>query len=103
MISDLPIAVDQERLARACRRWRITELALFGSVLRDDFGPESDVDVMVVFEPDAPWSYFDWPDIQDDLSAALGGRTIDLVERRSIVNPWIRQSALAGRRVMYAA
>ena len=48
------IAISQDRLAAFCARWRVTEVALFGSVLRDDFGPDSDVDVLVRFEPDPP-------------------------------------------------
>jgi predicted nucleotidyltransferase len=55
------IAYDCEKLAAFCRKWKVRELALFGSVLREDFGPDSDVDVMVTFEPDDPWSYWDWP------------------------------------------
>ena len=50
------IPIDHQRIAEFCRKWRITEFALFGSVLRDDFGPDSDVDVLVTFAADAPWS-----------------------------------------------
>jgi len=50
------LVVPIDRIAEFCRRWKITELALFGSVLRDDFRPDSDVDVLVTFAPDAPWS-----------------------------------------------
>jgi uncharacterized protein len=48
----LPIAIDKKRIEDFCRRWRIKELALFGSVLREDFRPDSDVDVLVSFEPE---------------------------------------------------
>lgn len=53
------IPLDQEKIAEFCQRWQITEFALFGSVLREDFRPESDVDVLVAFASDADWSLFD--------------------------------------------
>lgn len=86
-----------------CRRWKIAELSLFGSVLRDDFGPESHVDVLVVFTDDAEWDYFDWPAMQDELSRLFGGRSVDLVERRTVRNPFVRHDVLTSRRVIYAA
>ena len=70
------IAVDRERIAELCRRHHIRRLALFGSVLRDDFGSGSDVDVLVEFEP-GHVPGFRFVDIQDELSALLG-RTVDL-------------------------
>lgn len=100
---DLPFTTHPEKLEAVCRQWKITELAVFGSVLRDDFGPESDVDVLVVFAHDAEWSYFDWPAIQADLSEIFGGRTIDLVERKSVKNPFIRHEVITTRKVLYAA
>jgi uncharacterized protein len=66
-----------------CRRWKIKELALFGSVLRDDFRPDSDVDFLVTFEGEARWSLFDLIDMQDELRGILG-REVDLVERRAV-------------------
>ena len=70
------IAIDRERIAGLCRRHHIRRLALFGSVLRDDFGSGSDVDVLVEFEP-GHVPGFRFVDIQDELSALLG-RTVDL-------------------------
>jgi len=98
-----PLQIDPDRLAAFCRRWSVRELAVFGSVLRDDFRPDSDVDVMVAFDPDSSVSYFDWPDMQDELSEIFAGRRIDLVERKSIRNPFIRHQAFKNRRVMFAA
>jgi predicted nucleotidyltransferase len=77
------IEYDSERIAEFCRKWKVVELALFGSVLRDDFGPDSDVDVLVTFAPDAGWSLFDIVEMQEELKD-LFGREVDLVERRSI-------------------
>lgn len=54
MISALRI--DRDRIRDFCQRWRVTEFALFGSILRTDFGPDSDVDVLVTFASDAPWT-----------------------------------------------
>ncbi|TVQ33091.1 MAG: DNA polymerase subunit beta [Phycisphaeraceae bacterium] len=102
-MTDLPFDISEEKLAELCRRWKITELAIFGSALREDFGPESDVDVLVAFAPDAPWSYWDWPSMQDELSALFGGRSVDLVERRTLRNPFIRHRAITTRRILYAA
>ena len=61
------IEIPAERISAFCRKWQITELALFGSVLREDFGSDSDVDVLVTFAPDVPWSLYDWVDMGDEL------------------------------------
>lgn len=76
------IDISKEKVA-VCRKWKITELALFGSVLRDDFRPDSDVDVLVTFEPDTHYSLFDLVHAQDELKAILG-REVDLVEKKSV-------------------
>jgi uncharacterized protein len=96
------IAVPAEDLAAFCRKWKIRELSLFGSVLRDDFRPDSDVDVLVSFEPDAPWSYWEFSQMQDELQV-LFGRPIDLIEREALKNPFRRHEILTTRRVLYAA
>ena len=77
------ITVDRERIADFCRRRKITEFSLFGSVLRDDFRPDSDVDVLVTFAPDAGYGLFDLMDIQEELERLLG-RRVDLVERKAV-------------------
>lgn len=76
---DLP----ETELADFCRRWRIRELALFRSVLRDDFDEESDLDILVAFAPDADWSLLDHMRMEQELEALLG-RNVDLVSRRSV-------------------
>ncbi len=75
--------VAEETIADFRRRWKITELALFGSVLRDDFRPDSDIDVLVTFADDARWTLFHVVEMQDELAAIFGG-DVDLVERRAI-------------------
>ncbi len=79
----LPITIDANHIEDFCRRWQISEFSLFGSVLREDFGPESDVDVLVTFGENAHWSLFDLVTMQDELKAILG-REVDLVERRAV-------------------
>ena len=87
--------IPHEELAAYCNRWRVTELALFGSVLREDFGPESDVDVLVCFGADAWPTLLDMARMQDELSRILG-RQVDLVERVAIEasRNYIRRDAI---------
>ena len=87
--------IPHEELAAYCNRWRVTELALFGSVLREDFGPESDVDVLVCFGADAWPALLDMARMQDELSRILG-RQVDLVERVAIEasRNYIRRDAI---------
>ena len=96
------IDVPREKIDDFCGRWKVTEFSFFGSVLRDDFGPESDVDVLVTFEPDAPWSLFDLVAMQDELRD-LFGREVDLVEKEGLRNPFRRHAILTSREVVYAA
>lgn len=77
------IELPQDRIDAFCRRWKVVELALFGSVLRDDFRPDSDVDVLVTFAADAHWSLFDFIQAQDELADILE-RSVDLVERQAV-------------------
>ena len=98
----LPISLDQEKITAFCRRRQISEFSLFGSVLREDFGPESDVDVLISFEPDIPWSLFDWIDMVEELQAILG-REVDVVEKSGLRNPFRRQAILTNRRVIYTS
>jgi uncharacterized protein len=85
-----------------CRRWKITEFALFGSILRQDFGPESDVDVLVTFADDAEWSLYDLVDMQEELKNIFG-RDVDLVLKSGLRNPFRRREILRSQRVIYAA
>jgi predicted nucleotidyltransferase len=96
------LRVDRARLAEFCRRRMITELSFFGSVLRDDFGSDSDVDVLVSFSPKAAWSMFDIVEMIDELKSIFG-RDVDLVEEDAIRNPFRRWAILATREVVYAA
>lgn len=102
-ISDrLAHLIPADELGPFCRRWKVRELSLFGSVLRDDFSPASDADVLVSFDDDALWSLWDLTTMQDEL-AALIGRRVDLVEREGLRNPFRRNRILDTRRVIYVA
>lgn len=97
-----PIQIDRDRIADFCRRWKVTEFALFGSAVRDDFRPDSDVDVLVTFEADAPWSLWDLSRMRAELERVFG-REVDLVEKKALRNPFRRQAILSNQRVIYAA
>ena len=99
------IPIERARVEAFCRKWKITELALFGSVLRDDFRADSDVDVLVSFAPDADWSLLDHMAMEEDLAGILG-RKVDLVSRRAVersANRIRRQAILGSAEVVYAA
>jgi predicted nucleotidyltransferase len=100
--SSVQTHVGHEQLAEFCRRWHVTELALFGSVLRDDFRTDSDVDVLVSFAPDAQIDLFDFVQMQDELRG-LFGRDVDLVDKDSLRNPFRRHAILNSYQVIYAA
>ena len=86
------LSLDREALSDFCRRWKVTELALFGSALREDFRPDSDLDLLVTFASDAEWSLPDHAAMEQELSGALG-RKVELVSRRAIERSsnWIRR------------
>lgn len=100
MTSPIPISTD--RVEAFCRKWRIQEFSLFGSVLRPDFRPDSDVDVLVAFEPGAVWDFDDYDSMESELGNMFG-RKIDLVERSRVVNPFRRHHILNNRRIIYVA
>ena len=99
------IAIPSDRIAAFCERWRVVELALFGSAVTDDFGPRSDVDVRVSFEPGSRHTLFDMVRMEDELSG-LFGRNIDLVTRAAVEgsrNHIRRRAILDSAQVVYAA
>jgi uncharacterized protein len=99
------ISLPFDKLADFCQRYRIRRMSLFGSVLRDDFRPDSDVDVLVEVDPNAHWSLFNWISMQNELKAIIG-REVDLVERSAIEqseNYIRRRSILKNLEVIYAA
>src|SRR5260370_21567428 len=99
---EFAIDVPYERLAEFARKWRIVELSLFGSILDPaEFREDSDVDVLVAFEPRARWSDFRLVDMKDEL-ADIFGREVDLVDRDAVRNPFVRTSIFTTRQVVHA-
>jgi len=96
------IDIPREKIEDFCRRWKIKEMAIFGSALREDFGPESDLDLLVTFSEEARWTLFDWAEMIEELKK-MTGRDIDLVDRESIRNPFRRRSILARMEAIYGA
>jgi predicted nucleotidyltransferase len=99
------IPIPMDRIERFCAKWKITELALFGSVLRDDFGPQSDVDVLVTFAPGERIGLLTFARIERELGELLG-RRVDLVLRRAVeANPADprNRDIRASARALYAA
>ena len=96
------VHLDNGALLEFCRKWRVRELAIFGSALRDDFGSESDLDFLVSFVPEAPWSVWDLMQMKEELEI-LSGRTVDLVEKEALRNPWRKREILSTYEVIYAA
>lgn len=91
------IPINETKIKEFCRKWKITEFSLFGSVVREDFRQESDVDVLVDFAPGAKWSLFDMGEMPEDLRE-LFGREVDLLSRRQIEKSenYIRRKEVLG-------
>ncbi|MGH2587066.1 MAG: nucleotidyltransferase domain-containing protein, partial [Dehalococcoidia bacterium] len=97
-MSSARISVSQEQIEAFCRKWKIAEFRFFGSVLREDFRPESDVDVLVRFAPDAGHGLFDLAEMEEELAGILG-RKVDLVDQEGVErseNYLRRRSILSG-------
>jgi predicted nucleotidyltransferase len=97
--------ISADRIADYCKRWKIIEFAIFGSALRNDFSPGSDIDVLVTFDKDAHWTLFDMVDMQEELKEIFG-RDVDLVSRRGIEssqNYLRREAILSSAKVIHVA
>ena len=101
----LDVSPYREPLAAFANRWMVRELALFGSAVRDDFGPESDVDLLVTFEEGETWSLLDIVEMKLELED-LFGRSVDLMTKRAVEKSanWIRrETILESARTVYAS
>lgn len=96
------IPVSQKQIEAFCRKWQIREFALFGSVLRDDFRPDSDIDVLVEFEPAARHTLFDFVEMQEELTGMFG-RKVDLVQKGAVKNPFVRHHIRHNHQTVYHA
>ena len=94
--------IPRKKIATFCQRWNVSEFSVFGSAIRKDFRPDSDVDVMVVFEPDAPVGLFEMGRMQVELETMFH-RPVDLVEKAGLRNPYRRREILETAPVVYAA
>ena len=101
MIRQPRIDLSMDAVEAFCRKWKIKELSLFGSVLTDEFRPDSDVDVLVVYEDDASWDLWDHLHAQEELENLLG-RDVDLVQKEAVRNPFRRHHILTNREILYA-
>lgn len=100
MTTDLQFKIP-DLLDSFCGKWKIKELALFGSVLRSDFRADSDIDVLTTFAAEAEWSLLDIARMREELSALMG-REVDIVQPNGLRNPFRRAEILATRKVIYA-
>jgi uncharacterized protein len=96
------IPLPLEAILAFSRKWRIEELSLFGSAVRDDFSPSSDVDVLVTFSLEAKVSLFEFVEMQEELENILQ-RKVDLVSKGGLRNPFRRHEILNTRQIVYAA
>lgn len=97
----LRIEIPKKDIEAFCKKWRVRELSIFGSALREDFGPTSDVDVLVELQPDHGLSLYDWIDMMDEFQAVFQ-RDVDLVAKRGLRNPFRRHEILRTAEVVYA-
>jgi predicted nucleotidyltransferase len=93
--------LPRKKIEEFCKRWSITEFSVFGSVLRDDFRPDSDVDVLVSIDPKAHIGLFELIDMKLELEKIFN-RPVDLVEKEGLRNPYRRQEILRTAQVVYA-
>jgi hypothetical protein len=98
----IQISLPFEKITEFCKARHVKELSLFGSVLREGFKPESDVDVLVSFEPGASVNLMDLVEMQDELKFLLN-REVDLVEKEALSNPFLKYSILSQKQIIYAA
>jgi len=104
-MATMNLGVEMERIADFCRRWKISSLSIFGSAVRGELQPDSDIDLLVTFRSDADWTMFDHFTMEDELTRLLG-REVDLISVRAVEenpNPITRREILDSARQIYAA
>jgi len=94
------ILIPQDKINEFCRRNKIRTLAFFGSVLRDDFGSESDIDVLVDFEPQAQVGFFELYDMESELSLLFGGRKVEIITPK-FLSKYFREDVIANAELYY--
>ena len=104
-MTPMNLGIKADIIANFCRRWKISKLAVFGSIVREELRPDSDIDLLVTFGSDADWTMFDHFIMEEELSH-LFGREVDLISVRAIEenpNPITRREILDSARQIYAA
>jgi len=104
-MTPMNLGIESDRIADFCRRWKISRLAVFGSIVRGELRPDSDIDLLVTFRSDADWTMFDHFIIEEELSH-LFGREVDLISIKALEenqNPIYRRKILDSARQIYAA
>lgn len=99
------LGVNKDKIVHFCHRWKISKLAVFGSIVRGELRPDSDIDLLVTFRSDADWTMFDHFTMEEELSH-LFGREVDLVSVQAVeesYNPICRRQILDSARQIYAA
>lgn len=96
------IPIDREKIKAFCEKWKVKEFYLFGSVLRDDFGPESDVDVLIKLLDYTGIGLYEWMDMMEELESIFH-RKVDLLTPQGIRNPFIRLAISQSRSLIYAS
>jgi len=100
-MSEYPFSLPREKIVAFCHRWQITEFAIFGSALRNDFNALSDIDILISFNDSAEVTLLDMAQMQIELER-LFNRPIDLVEKAALRNPFRRREILETSQVVYA-
>ena len=104
-MAPINLGIEADKIAVFCQRWKINKLAIFGSAIREELRPDSDIDLLVTFRSDADWTMFDHFTMEDELSRLLG-REVDLISLRAVEenpNPITRREILDSARQIYAA
>jgi len=101
-MATVQLPIPRKEIAAFCKRWQVVEFSLFGSVLRADFRPDSDVDVLVTFSKDAEISLFDLVQMKLELEEIFH-RTVDVIEKEALENPFRKREILRTAQVIYAA
>jgi predicted nucleotidyltransferase len=96
------LKIDRKKIDAFCHKWSVRELSIFGSALREDFGPGSDVDVLVDLRPGHGLTLYDWLDMIEELKAIFG-RDVDLVAKGGLKNPLRRREILRTAEVVYGS
>jgi uncharacterized protein len=98
------IDLDSQAIRDFCAKWKITELSVFGSILRDDFRPDSDIDFLVTFNGSAQWDLYDVELMKNELEQTIG-RSVDFISRSAIErsdNRFIKKEVLSTAEAVYA-